>query len=138
MKFLDNNLLHPTNEIINDILDTNSSTTTSLLIITEGLEDFNEYLDIIYALEAALMADGLDEEIQVASFHPEYTFEGTQKDHLENYTNRSPYPMIHFLKVDEVAKAIASHPNTDTIPEENKKTLQAVGLPELLKLYHSE
>ncbi len=138
IKFLDNNLLHPTNEIINDILATSTRTTTSLLIVTEGLEDFNEYLDTVYALEAALKADGLDEEIQVASFHPDYTFEGTETDDIENYTNRSPFPIIHFLKVEEVAAAIDSYPDTSSIPEDNKKKLKEIGLAALLRMYHQE
>ena len=138
IRLLGNNLQHTTNAIINEILNEDSPITTTLLIITEGLDDFDEYLDTIYALEAALEANGLNEELQLASFHPDYTFKGTHKDALENYTNRSPYPTIHFLKVEEVAAAIASYPDTSKIPEKNKRKLKNLGLEALLKLYHQK
>ncbi len=37
----------------------------------------------------------LEGELQVASFHPQYQFAESQPDDIENYTNRSPYPMLH-------------------------------------------
>jgi hypothetical protein len=137
MAYTDQALLDNTNKIIEDLLNPATTTTTTLLIISEGLEDFNLYLDTLYALEEALKGQGLHEEIQLASFHPLYTFEGIDSEALQNYTNRSPYPIIHFLKVEEMAEAIKAHPNTDHIPTENIKKLNKLGLEALLRLYHN-
>ncbi len=56
---------------------------------------YNDFLDIADALLDELELAGV---IQIASFHPQYRFEGTMKDAIENYTNRSPYPMLHLLR----------------------------------------
>ncbi len=137
IKYSEQALLDHTNDIISNLLNPDSSTTTTLLIISEGLEDFNFYLDTLYALEESLKSQGLHEEIQLASFHPRYTFEGVDPTAVQNYTNRSPYPIIHFLKVEEMAEAIKAHPDTHSIPAENIKKLNKLGLEALLKLYHT-
>lgn len=138
MKYSDSELIRYTNQIITDILDPSTPTTTTLLILKEGLEDFNQYLDTLYALEEGLKVQGLSKEIQLASFHPHYIFEGVDSEAIQNYTNRSPYPIIHFLKVEEMADAIAAHTDTESIPADNIKKLNKMGLENLLKLYHTQ
>ena len=44
--------------------------------------------------------------VQVAPFHPLFQFEGSDLDGIDNYTNRSPYPIFHLLREDEVAQAV--------------------------------
>jgi len=68
---------------------------TTLLIHPWVLADFVEYNDFLEVCEAAIVELGLEGELQVASFHPQYQFSGTRPDDIENYTNRSPYPMLH-------------------------------------------
>ncbi|MFA7679702.1 MAG: DUF1415 family protein [Pigmentiphaga sp.] len=69
----------------------------------------------------------LDGLLQVASFHPDYQFEGTQKDDISNYSNRSPYPTLHLLRESSIDRAVASHPDTDRIYERNIENLQTLG-----------
>jgi len=48
-------------------------------------------------------------DYQIASFHPNYQFAGTKSDDAENYTNRSPYPLLHILREASLEKAIDMH-----------------------------
>jgi hypothetical protein len=100
---------------------------TVLLIHPWVLTDFVEYNDFLEVCEATVFDLGLEGELQVASFHPQYKFEGTQSDDIENYTNRSPYPMLHILREASVERAIAAVPDTDEIYRRNIRTLNELG-----------
>ncbi len=99
-------------------------TDTSVLIHPNILQDFLDYNDFLEIADAALVELGLESEIQIASFHPNYQFAGTEKDAVENFTNRSPYPMLHFLRVASVTEAIESHPDPEGIPDHNIEKLR--------------
>ena len=107
---------------------------TSMILYPSGLEDFQSFLDFFAKAEFVLSESKMDQTFQLAGFHPEYQFEGTEKSDIENATNQSPCPMIHILRVHQVSKAVDTHPNVNAIPEENIKTLKALGKEELEKL----
>lgn len=100
---------------------------TALLVfeLTEG--DFEAYLDMVEEAEYILSGSGYDGVYQLATFHPQYCFEGTNVDEASNFTNRSPYPMLHLLREDDLEKAISHYPNTDEIPERNVKVAEEKG-----------
>jgi hypothetical protein len=100
---------------------------TTLLIHPEMLRDFLAYNDFLELADATVEALDLTGEIQVASFHPEYQFAGSEPDDIENYSNRSPYPLLHLLREASVEMAAASHPEVDLIPEKNMATLSRLG-----------
>jgi len=100
---------------------------TTLLIHPWVLTDFIEYNDFLEVCEATIADLGLEGELQVASFHPQYRFEGTQSDDIENYTNRSPYPMLHILREASVERAIAAVADADEIYRRNIRTLKELG-----------
>lgn len=108
---------------------------TSLVAYPAGLDDLDELLDVADALEGALEACGADALLQVASFHPDYRFEGTDADDVGNYTNRAPYPVVHLLRVADVTEAIASHPDAEAIPADNVARLEALGADALAALW---
>ncbi|MEE2763494.1 MAG: DUF1415 domain-containing protein [Pseudomonadota bacterium] len=104
---------------------------TTVLIHPGVLQNFaayNEFLDAADGLLAYLELDGI---YQVASFHPDYQFEGTEPDAAENYTNRSPYPMLHLLREASLEAAIDSHPDVDGIPGRNIKLMEELGVEQL-------
>ncbi len=72
------------------------------------LTDFIEYNDFLEVCDAAVVELDLEGELQMASFHPQYQFAGSQPDDIENYTNRSPYPMLHLLREASVERAVAA------------------------------
>jgi hypothetical protein len=100
---------------------------TTLLIHPWVLGDFIEYNDFLDVCEAAIVELDLEGELQVASFHPQYQFSGTRSDDIENYTNRSPYPMLHLLREASIERAIAAVPDTDEIYRRNIRTLRDLG-----------
>ena len=101
---------------------------TTLLIHPKVLGDFEEYNDFLDVVDAAVEDMELDGELQVASFHPQYQFEGTQPDDIENYTNRTPYPTLHLLRESSIERAVDSFPDAADIYETNMETLRKLGL----------
>lgn len=116
------------------LLDTTPATETTFLLFPWFLQDFFDYLDFIDIAESKLAADDYEGVYQLATFHPDYCFSDANVDDVTNYTNRSPYPMIHLLREDSLEKAIASFGNTGTIPETNMERLRALGLTEIEKI----
>ncbi len=92
---------------------------TTLLVHPRVLGDFLDYNDFLELADAAVAGEGLEGEIQVASFHPHYQFAGTQPEDIENYSNRSPYPMLHLLREASIARAVAAFPEASEIFERN-------------------
>lgn len=104
---------------------------TTLLIHPKALSDFADYNQFLNLADALLDDLGLLGEFQIASFHPDYQFAGTNNDDAENYTNRSPYPMLHLLREDDVEEALASHPDTAQIPTNNIALMNQLGVDKL-------
>lgn len=108
-------------------LNENPATETTLLIHPDLLTDFDDYNDFLAAADGLLELLELEGVYQVASFHPDYRFADTGPEDAENYTNRSPFPMLHLLREDSVARAVDSHPDPDSIPERNIALMQQLG-----------
>jgi uncharacterized protein len=101
---------------------------TTLLIHPYVLHDFLDYNDFLEVADAIIEDLDLAGDIQIASFHPHYQFAGTSADALENYTNRSPYPMLQLLRESSIESAIAAYPDAASIYERNIETLRALGM----------
>jgi uncharacterized protein len=100
---------------------------TTLLIHPWVLTDFIEYNDFLDVCEATIAQLDLEGELQVASFHPHYQFSGTGSTDIENFTNRSPYPMLHLLREASIERAIAGVADPDEIYRRNIRTLRDLG-----------
>ena len=100
---------------------------TTLLIHPQALRDFLDFNDFLDVADAVVAELGLSGVIQVASFHPDYRFEGTQPDDVENCTNRSPYPTLHLLREETIERAAASLADPAQIYERNIDTLRRLG-----------
>ena len=109
-------------------LDNEPNIETTLLILSFSFFNFDEYLDLLEDAETLLEKEGYEGIYQVASFHPAYLFAESTEDDPSNYTNRSPYPMLHFLREDSVSKAVDSYPNINEVPERNIKFAHEKGL----------
>ena len=110
------------------LLDENKRIETLLLVLPASFPDFFDYLDFVDRAEGVLYALGYEGIYQLATFHPQYCFAGVDVDDVSNYTNRSPYPMLHLLREESVEKAIAYYGNTNQIPDNNISTLHQLGL----------
>lgn len=104
-----------------------ASVQTTLIVhphVLEDFEDYNQFLDIADAAIAELELEG---EIQVASFHPQYRFAGSEPDAIEDFSNRSPYPMLHLLRESSIARAVAAFPDAERIYGRNIEALRRLG-----------
>lgn len=119
-------------------LEQNAQIDTALLIAPIGFNDFSAYLDMLEIAEELLALEGYEGVFQLASFHPEYCFEGEAFDDPANYTNRSPYPIFHLLKESSLEKAIAAYPNTESIPDNNIARARQHGLAYMQNLLLSK
>jgi len=111
---------------------------TTLLIFNTGFKGFESYLDLLDYANDLLIELGFEGIFQLASFHPDYYFEGEEFDAASNYTNRSPLPTIHLIREESMEKVLSVYKNPDQIPENNialaevkgsdffKKTLQRI------------
>jgi hypothetical protein len=107
---------------------------TALFIVTAALADFDDYLDWLFLCEDLLEQSGLEGDIQLASFHPHYEFEGEEAEAMTNYSNRSPFPMIHFIRENHISEALKTVTKPEAIPERNKRHMQRLGKEGLLNL----
>ena len=110
---------------------------TTLLVHPQVLQDFsayNEFLDVTDGLLAYLELEGV---YQIASFHPDYQFADTEPDAAENYTNRSPYPMLHLLRESSLEAAIDNYPDVDGIPQRNVELMEELGAEKMRKILES-
>lgn len=110
------------------VADNGAAWETALVIVPAGLDDFDDYLDALAIIEEAILEVGLDGEIQVASFHPAYRFDGAPLDDPANYTNRSPYPMLHLIREHGLAEALQAYDEPEQIPLRNVERLRALGI----------
>ena len=108
---------------------------TSLLIFSDGLRDFDHYLLLLDQAQQLLEQVGLEGIFQVASFHPGYRFAGVDEEDLGNYTNRSPLPMLHFIREAQLERVLENYPHPEAIPENNIATLNSLG-PEAVRLLY--
>lgn len=111
-----------------ELLDTEPNTETTLLVHPNVLQSFDDYLEFLNVVDLLLEDRHYEGVYQVASFHPDYQFNGTSSQDPANYTNRSPYPMLHILREESVSRAIDSHPDIDAVPEANIELLRTLGL----------
>ncbi|MCV2365680.1 DUF1415 domain-containing protein [Paucibacter sp. DJ1R-11] len=101
---------------------------TTVLIHPRVLTDFLDFNDFLGAADALVEDLELDGLLQVASFHPDYQFAGTDIDDISNYSNRSPYPTLHLLRESSIERATETMADTDAIYEANMATLEKLGL----------
>ena len=99
---------------------------STLVVFPDLWQDFDGFLDAIEAAEHLLISSGADEVVQLAHFHPRYVFESAEEGAYANYSNRSPYPIFHLLRVDEVWRALESFGDGLTIAEANIRKLEAM------------
>ena len=101
---------------------------TTLLIHATLFDDFLDFNDFLEVAEGVVDEHGLEGVVQLASFHPQFQFDGTEPDDISNYTNRAPFAILHLLREVSVERAVAAFPQADAIFEQNIATLTALGV----------
>jgi uncharacterized protein len=100
---------------------------TTLLIAPLCLQDFLDFNDFLGEADQVLAELDLEGIIQIASFHPQFQFAGTDPDDISNFTNRAPYPTLHLLREDSIERAVEVFPEAEAIFGKNMETLERLG-----------
>ena len=101
---------------------------TTLLIAPYCLHDFLDFNDLLGKADKLLVKMKLEGTIQLANFHPQYQFAGTEPDDITNFTNRAPYPTLHLLRESSIDQAVEAFPVAEAIFEVNMETMERLGL----------
>lgn len=100
---------------------------TTLLVVPQCLEDFLEFNDVVARGDRMIRKKGLEGVVQLASFHPRYCFADANEDDVTNFSNRSPYPILHLLREASIEKAVRAFPDAEAIYGANLETLRRLG-----------
>ncbi|PCH59403.1 MAG: hypothetical protein COC19_07110 [SAR86 cluster bacterium] len=113
-------------------LDEDGTIATTLLIHPHVLQDFYDYNEFLGLAEALINDLNLQGVYQIASFHPQYQFADSEANDASNFTNRSPYPMLHILREESLQWAVENYPeDTAEIPQHNIDLLESIGIDDL-------
>jgi hypothetical protein len=116
------------------LLEKDPTIETTLLVhpcVLENFLDYNQFLDLAEALLRDMQFEGV---YQIASFHPDYQFAGTQRDDAENFTNRSPYPILHLLREESLDRVLATTEHAEKIPARNIQLMKEMGTQAMTRL----
>ncbi len=100
---------------------------TTVLVLPLCFDEFIEFNDFLAQADTVLADLGLQGELQIASFHPQFQFAGTDADDITNCTNRAPYPALHLLREASIDRAVEAFPEAETIYEKNMQVLEQLG-----------
>ncbi|AKE53122.1 DUF1415 domain-containing protein [Kangiella geojedonensis] len=117
-------------ELVDELtfLEQNPSVETTLIILPQGFQSFDDYLDLVDYSNQLLERLEYSGVYQIASFHPDYCFDGLDKDDPANYTNRSPYPILHILREASLDRALENYDDPESIPDNNVKLAREKGV----------
>ncbi|NOQ62980.1 MAG: DUF1415 family protein [Methyloprofundus sp.] len=115
-------------------LDNQSELETILVIYPNCVQDFDDFLELLEIANDLMHAQAYEGVYQLASFHPEYCFSGSDAEDPANYTNRSPYPMLHLIRESSLALALENYKDPEKIPDTNVQVAQDLGLEKMQEL----
>jgi len=118
-------------------MDQNPGIETLLLICPYHFEKFAHYNQFLDLADRLLDDQGWDGIYQIASFHPLYRFAGSKEEDRANWTNRSPFPVLHLIREASISRAVAAYPASRDIPARNLKTICALTDAEMDEIFVS-
>lgn len=112
-----------------------SETDTTLIVLPDALHDFDDFNRFVESLSSGLKRLGLRGVLQIASFHPQFLFAGEAPESRSHFTNRAPYPTLHLLREDSIARAVERHPDPDAIWQANMDRLEGMDPAEFEQVF---
>ena len=97
-----------------------------MAIAIEDACDFETFLDLAAAVDDAIDARGYRGAIQLATFHPDYRFGDAPAESSSHWTNRSPFPVLHLLREDDVERALEAR-DGDDVWRRNVDVVEEIG-----------
>lgn len=121
-------------ELLNQSLA--DETATTVIVYPNGSEDFFAFNDFVGELEYMLEEVNLADVFQLVAFHPKFVFVDTEFEHLGNLVNRSPYPVLHILRSEEIARAMKNPKDGEVISFNNDKKLHELSCGAIEQLFY--
>jgi len=118
-------------------LDQHVEIATTLIVFSDPQMNFDEYLDLVDIAEQKIVSEGYEGIYQLASFHPDYCFDMQEHQDAANFTNRSPYPMLHLIREADIEKALSTFIKPEMIPERNIEYTRRKGYEHMQGLLES-
>ena len=118
-------------------LDKNFEFETSLLIFPKSFQEFEDFLEFVEMANTLLVDRGYQGIYQLAHFHPDYQFAGSDDNDPSNFTNRSPWPMLHVIRESSLEQALKSYPEPEAIPDRNIKLAREKGFEHMQNLLNA-
>jgi len=118
-------------------LDSEPELETTLMVFPTGFESFETYLDLVAVAEEFMAEQDYEGIYQLASFHPDYCFDGSKQDDPANFTNRSPYPSLHIIREASIEAVLEPIEHPEEIPERNIQLARDKGLQTMTELLES-
>lgn len=117
-------------ELVDELtyLDKNPATETTLIIFPQGFDIFDDYLDLLDYANQLIERMEYSGTYQIASFHPDYCFDGVEPSDPANFTNRSPYPILHILREASLDNALENYDEPESIPDINIQVAREKGV----------
>ena len=109
-------------------LDGAPNTRTTLVVVVSGLDDFYVFLDALAFAEAQMRVWGYEGVYQLASFHPDYLFDGEETTSSSHYTNRSPFPTFHLIREEDITALGLTEEQSESIYERNITHAKRLGM----------
>ncbi|WP_375319955.1 DUF1415 domain-containing protein [Aliivibrio logei] len=126
-------------DVLQELMNLDSKTAeeleTTLVAIPNMLQDFIDYNFFLDWVDALIKQQEWEGTFQIATFHPNYCFGGAEPEDDENLTNRSPYPVLHLIREESMAKVLKHYPNPEAIPDTNIARVEALSPEERRKLF---
>jgi hypothetical protein len=116
-------------------LDRDTDVETTILVIPYHLARFTDYNQFLSLAEQLLQQEGWEGVYQLASFHPDYRFAGSKRDARSNWTNRSPFPLLHLIREDSLSRALNSMSDPQEIPRRNVRRIKALNDEEMQRIF---
>jgi len=108
----------------------------AFLIFDQSLS-FDFMLSLKKKLDSKLDRSEFEGLFQSIVFHPEFQFADEDFHASGNFTNRSPLPMMHILREEEIANAISMTENVDDIPFRNKELLENLKIKKISEVFEN-
>jgi len=115
-----------------------SEVETTLLVHPNLLIDFDDFLAYHEWTLELLQKSGVEGLVQIVGFHPDYYFDEVDPKDQGNYTNRSPYPLLHLIREQSVEEATINYPHIEQIPKRNVALLQKMKLVDIKKYIYAQ
>lgn len=109
---------------------------TTVIVYPNASEDFFSFNDFVGELEYMLEEAELSDVFQLVAFHPNFVFVDTDFDHRGNLVNRSPFPILHILRSEEIAKAMKNPKDGEVISFNNDKKLHELSSGAIDQLFY--